>query len=275
MTAIPKPDAAEPPRAPSQAEWDALSEEGRQALRARLGPMPDHEALPPEGDWHIDAVRAAEDALDGHFHKRGRGVYIGRGLTVYYANERRFAPDLFVVLDVPVHKRTVWIVNDEKRGLDFVMEVHYGGRRKKDAEENVVRYARLGISEYFMFDARRMSLFGWRLANPTDRTYTRIIPQNGRWAVQTLGLELGVRDGLPRWFDGLGLVPVVRELNTELSTALNDALERAQQAETERDTFEAERDAVQTERDAVEAERDAALAEVARLRAELERLRGE
>ena len=169
----------------------------------------------------------------------------------------------------------------EGRGLDFVLEVHYGGRRRKDAEVNVARYARLRIPEYFMFDARRVVLHGWRLESPTDRQYTRIIPQNGRWPVRSLGMELGLRDGQPRWYDGVGIVPLTLELNAELSLSLNDALERAQQAEAERDAAEAERAeaearaAAESERAAAESERAAAAeAEVARLRAEIERLRG-
>jgi len=301
---ISEPDRTpeEPPRAPSQAAWDAMSPAERAAVLERLGPMPDHELAPPEGDWHIEAVRTSEDSLDGYFRKRDRGAYIGRGLTVYYPEERRFAPDLFVVLDVPAGRRTVWNVSAEGRGLDFVLEVHYGGRRRKDAEENVVRYARLGIQEYFMFDARRVVLHGWHRAKSSDRTYTRIIPQNGRWPVRSLGMELGLRDGQPRWYDGLGIVPLTRELNAELSLSLNDALERAQQAEAERDEAEAERDEAEarataeaeratalseratalSERVAAEAERAtaeaaaraAAEAEIARLRAEIERLRG-
>jgi hypothetical protein len=148
-----------------------------------------------------------------------------------------------------------------------VLEVHCGGRRRKDAEENIARCARLRILEYFMFDARRVVLRGWRLESPTDRQYTRIIPQNGRWPVRSLGMELGLRDGQPRWYDGVGIVPLTRELNAELSLSLNDALERAQQAEAERDEAEAERAEA-------EARAAAAEAEITRLRAELERLRG-
>jgi Uma2 family endonuclease len=288
MSSVADPDADFGPRAPSQAAWDAMSAAERAAVLERLGPMLESEAAPSEGDWHIEAVRVSEDALGGHFEKRNRAVYIGRGNTVYYPDERRFAPDLFIVLDVETHKRTVWVVSQEKRGLDFVLEVHYGGRRRKDAEENVARYARLGIPEYFMFDARRVVLHGWRLEHPDDRTYTRIVPQNGRWAVRSLGMELGLKNAVPRWYDGLGIVPLVRELNAELSVSLNEALERAQQAESERDEAlelaqqgtealeEAQRRATaESERAAAEAQaRAAAEAELARLRLELERLRG-
>jgi Uma2 family endonuclease len=268
-------EAEEPPRAPSQAVWDAMTPAERAAVLEPLGPMPDHEMAPPEGDWHIEAVRVSEDSLDGHFRKEGRGAYIGRGLTVYYPEERRFAPDLFVVLDVAQHRRTVWNVSAEGRGLHFVLEVHYGGRRRKDAEENVARYARLRIPEYFMFDARRVVLHGWRLENPTDRQYTRIVPQNGRWTVGSLGMELGLRDGQPRWYHGLGMVPLTRELNAELSLSLNDALERAERALVERDAAETERQTAEAERKTIETERDVIAAENARLRAELARLRGE
>jgi hypothetical protein len=122
----------------------------------------------------------------------------------------------------------------------------------------------------------------------TDGTYTRIVPQNGRWAVRSLGMELGLKNAVPRWYDGLGIVPLVRELNAELSVSLNEALERAQQAESERDEAlelaqqgtealeEAQRRATaESERAAAEAQaRAAAEAELARLRLELERLRG-
>ena len=265
----------EPPRAPSREVWEKLSAEERARWIERLGPMPESERNAAESDWHINAVRASEDALDGFFRKRGRGSYIGRGLTVYYPEERRFAPDLFVVNDTETHQRSVWNVLVEGKGLDFALEVHWGGDKRKDSERNVIRFARMGIPEYFLFDARRVVLHGWRLARPQDRTYERIVPQNGRWPVQTLGLELGLRDGLPRWYDGLGVVPLTRELNAELSLSLNDALERAQQAEAARDAA-IERAAAEAQRAAAVEERAAAAeAELEALRAELARLRRE
>jgi Uma2 family endonuclease len=264
MASDPKSPA---PRAPSREVWAGLTEAERAKWVERLGPMPDSERFAPESDWHIEAVRTSEDSLEAFFRKRGRGVYIGRSITVYYPEERRFAPDLFVVNDVEGHRRSVWNVLVEGRGLDFALEVHWGGDKRKDAERNVEWFARLGIPEYFLFDARRTVLHGWHLAAPDDRVYTRIVPQNGRWPVRSLGLELGLWEGQPRWYDGVGMVPLTRELNQALSLSLNEALERVRDAEAERDEA-ADRAAAASERAAAEAERAAAAeAEIARLRA--------
>ena len=244
----------ETPRAPSSEVWAGLTEPERARWIERLEPMPDSERFAPESDWHIEAVRTSEDSLDAFFRKRGRGVYIGRSITVYHAEERRFAPDLFVVNDVEGRRRSVWNVLAEGRGLDFALEVHWGGDKRKDAERNLLWFARLGIPEYFIFDARRTVLHGWHLAEPCDRTYTRIVPQGGRWPVRSLGLELGLWEGQPRWYDGVGMVPLTRELS------LNDALERLQEAEAERDE--------------ATAWATAAEAELERLRAELGHTRG-
>jgi hypothetical protein len=49
------------------------------------------------------------------------------------------------VLDVEPHERDRWTVSQEQRGLDFVLEIHVKASATKDFEDNVVRYARLGI----------------------------------------------------------------------------------------------------------------------------------
>src|SRR5262245_36984624 len=41
-----------------------------------------------------------------------------------------------------------WVVAEEGKGLDFVLEVLHKGDRNKDLVENVERYAQLGIPEY-------------------------------------------------------------------------------------------------------------------------------
>ncbi len=63
------------------------------------------------------------------------------------------------------------MVSYERKGLDWVMEVHVGGDRKKDAEFNVERYARVGIPEYFIYDRSREELLVYRLPSPTARRY--------------------------------------------------------------------------------------------------------
>ncbi len=165
------------------------------------------------------------------------------------------------------------MVNREGRTLDFVLEVHAQGDKKKDTQRNVTRYAELGIPEYVIYDTERRTLSGFRLSSGA-REYTPVLSRLGRWPSAVLGLSLGVRDGRLRFFDELHVIPFQRELNEELEKALIEA-ERTAISEAERATAEAERASAEAERAAAEAERasaeaeraDAAEREVARLRA--------
>lgn len=248
------------PLAPTQEEWDALSADERQAVLAALpGEVTDAEMTPPEGDRHFKAKAGALDALRGHFTRLRRRVYLAAELPVYYPNEPRFAPDLLAVFDVEDHDRDRWVVSAERKGLDWVLEVHVGGDRKKDAEANVARYARLGIPEYFLYDRARGRLSAFRLASPDARTYAPIVPQAGRYASQVLGLEVQVERDRLRFFAGNALLLESGELIVRLETMLEELSRRAEDEARLREE-EARR-------------REEAEAEIARLRAELERLK--
>jgi Uma2 family endonuclease len=252
------------PRAPSQDAWDRMSEvERAAAVEALPASMTDAEASPPEGDLHYDAKNDARETLREWFRRRGKQVYVAAELTTYYPDEPRFAPDVLVVFDVPVHDRMKWVVSAEGRGLDWVLEVHVGGDRKKDAELNVTRYARLGIPEYFIYDRARQHLTGYRLA-PGATTYTRIVPQAGRYPSEVLELELSLQHGRLCFFHANAELLTPRDLAARLEGMVAQ-LEQERDAEAERARTEAERARTEAER----AQR--AEDELNRLRAELER----
>ncbi len=268
------------PIAPPTEVWQRLTPSERTALLARLGPMP-QEALPPVGDPHIDAERLVEDAVGGWIRRRRTRAYIGRGITVYYPAEPRFAPDFFVVFDVEEGQRTSWVVDREGRGLDFVLEIHFAGDRAKDLATNVERYARLGIPEYFVFDVSRERIYGWRQAERPG-TYVPILPQGGRWRSESLGAELGLVGGALRFFVDAALLPLATEIQAELSRALDDALKRAEREarRAEDEARRAEDEARRAEEEARRAEEearraDALAAENAQLRALVAKLRGD
>ncbi|ADO75237.1 Uma2 family endonuclease [Stigmatella aurantiaca] len=191
------------PQAPSQEEWDAMDEAARaRVLNSLPGEVTWEEMAPPEGDRHFQAKIRALDALRGYFTRQKRRVYLAAELPVYFPAKKRFAPDLLAVLDVETHERDRWVVSAEGKGLDFVLEVHVGGDRKKDSELNVERYAQLGIPEYFVYDRARQRLFGWRLPVSGARAYMPILAQHGRYASEQLGLELQVEDGRLRFWAG-------------------------------------------------------------------------
>jgi hypothetical protein len=240
---------------------------------------------PPEGDPHRVPKQRGLEALDAFFRRAGRKVYLSSELPVYYPAERMFAPDLIAVCDVEPHERLRWTVAHEGKGLDFALEVTLSGSRKKDLEENVERFARLGIPEYFVFDRPNRRLHGWRLSE-TGRSYEAVVPQAGRWRSVVLGLDLALEGDRFRFYLGTAVVPELSELVDRanlLVDSLQDKLEtmerlldqERQRAEEERQRAEEERQRAEEERQRAEEERqraDHAERELERLRAEIERL---
>ncbi len=255
------------PRAPSREAWERMSPEERARVVDSLpGEVTYEEMAPPEGDKHSEAKVSALDALKGYFKRQRRKVYLAMELPVYYPAERRFAPDLLVVLDVETHSRNKWLVSHEGRGLDWVLEVHVGGDRKKDAEYNVRRYARLGIPEYFIYDRARQRLEGYRLGTPEAREYTRMEPQQGRYISEVLGLELQLEgDRLRFW---AGNAPLLE--SDELIARMNELITGLQQRVDEEARQRAEEARQRTEETRRREELEQRLAE---LQAEMERLK--
>ena len=257
------------PRAPPQEIWDEMTPAERQRVVDSLpSELEISQAHPPEGDFHFEAKAAAKDTLRGYFQRIGRPVYVACELPVYYPKEPLFAPDVIAVRDVELKHRMSWTVSSEGKGLDLALEVLWAGRAKKDLEENVARYAALGIPEYFVFDRRRLRLRGYRLPSPTAKRYQPILPQEGRLASAVLDLELGIEGETLRFYHGLAPLPEAGELIARLGSMVGDLETRME---------EAERRSEETERRIEEAER--ALAEerskLAEALAEIDRLKRE
>lgn len=244
--------------APSQEEWDALDEAEREAVSAALpGEVTDAEMSPPEGDLHFKGKTRALDALRNYFKRQRRRIYLAPELPVYYPAEPRFAPDLLAVLDADDHDRNSWFVSREGKGLDWILEVHVGGDRKKDAERNVARYARLGIQEYFVYDRARNRLAAYQLT-AGSRAYVPMVPQGGLYTSHVLGLDVEVQKDRLRFYAGSAMLLESEELISRLERMLEEVSERAEE-ETRLREEEARL-------------RLAAAEEIERLRAEIERL---
>jgi Uma2 family endonuclease len=212
------------PRSPSMEEWAAMTAAERAKVVAMLPAEVPWELSPPEGDWHIDAKVRVRGTLNEFFRRAGRRIYVSNELAVFYPREPRFSPDILAVLDVDPHPRTKWVVVDEGKGLDLVIEVHHEGDRKKDYETNVERYARLGIAEYFIFDVGAVDLRGYRLSASRPSTYVPILPQSGRWTSTVLGLDLALEDDRIRFFHGTAALLEATELAAQLGKMLDEAL---------------------------------------------------
>ena len=64
------------------------------------------------------------------------------------------APDVFVVVGAPVHKRHSYKLWEESKAPDFVLEVTSRSTRKEDQGRKREVYASLGVEEYWLFDPR-------------------------------------------------------------------------------------------------------------------------
>lgn len=189
-----------------------------------------------EGRPHQKARTQALDELSRHFKEMGREIYLADDLSVIYPGYDSFVPDILAVLDVPQpedDERTAWIVADEGRGLDLVIEVLHLGKRDKDLTRNVELYAELGIREYFVFDRKQLKLHGFRLPGPTARAYQPIRPRLGKHASKVLGLDLAVIGKSLRFFAGHAELVGSEQIIDRLSKMMEEVEARADLAQSE------------------------------------------
>ena len=115
----------------------------------------------PEGQWvaqsvsHGDAVEQATGALRQHFRERAE-VLVAMELRVYYRrgnNQVWLQPDVQVVHGVGRSpSRSSYLVWQEGKPPDFVLEVASPLTAAKDAQDKVGEYASLGVREYWRLD---------------------------------------------------------------------------------------------------------------------------
>jgi Uma2 family endonuclease len=213
------------------AERLRLQVEINDALSAPAGLM-------SEGRPHKKAKSSAIDALGLHFKTIGRTVYLAEEMAVLYPSDKPFSPDVLAVLDVEQpedDERMAWVVIDEGKGPDFVLEVLHRGDRDKDLVENVELYGRLCIPEYFVYDRARQQIHGFRLNAPGSARYQRIVPQLGHYRSGVLGLDLAIIDDNLRFLSGEATLPVSADLIGRLQGMMENLEAKAEQARANAD----------------------------------------
>jgi len=227
-------DAPEVPTAPGEAEWRALSPSEREAfLDDSLAALQREAELMAEGNPHIRAKFRIRIMLEDFFSRIGRRIYLGTELPVHYPGERVFAPDFLAVLDVedPGHddQRMAWVVVDEGRGLDLVIEILHRGDPHKDLVHNVLTYARMGIPEYFVYDRRKDRISGFRLPASGAARYEPIPSHGGTLSSRVLGLDLAISGGRLHFYYGGARVPETRELLARAQRLLDEVQDRVEE----------------------------------------------
>jgi Uma2 family endonuclease len=168
------------------------------ALRKTL-PYPTSDGKPmAETDWHRILMIDLIQTLENWFADDPK-VYVSGNLLMFYVpgdRRRHLSPDVFVVKGVPKHKRLYYLVWEEKKGPDIVIELTSKSTRNEDLKKKFELYQGiLEVSEYFLFDPLgdylKPPLQGFRLQ---DGKYEPIAPAKNRLPSQTLRLHLE-RDG--------------------------------------------------------------------------------
>jgi Uma2 family endonuclease len=232
-----------------------------------------------ETDLHRDLMLALIETLQT-WYAHDRMVYVSGNLLVFYepGNRRRhLSPDVFVVKGVPMHRRENYLIWEEGRGPDMVIELTSASTRTEDVDEKMALYRDvLRVPEYFLFDPRGEYLDpdfqGFHLAGGE---YVPIEPVANRLPSAVLGLHLE-RDGhWMRLFDpttGQYLLNS-KERAQRAEQARQLEAQGRQQAEQARQQVEQARQQAEQARQQAELGRQQAEAENERLRRELEELK--
>jgi Uma2 family endonuclease len=154
-----------------------------------------------ETDIHATCMMYVTYALKGWLKRRARtDVYVASNNFLYFerGNPRAVvSPDVYVVMGVPAHLRDTYLLWNEPKGPDFVLEVTSASTRREDRRRKRDVYAALGVSEYFMYDPRAEYLTpplqGFRLRDGEYRALPGVTALSNRGvsvASEVLGLEL-------------------------------------------------------------------------------------
>ena len=154
-----------------------------------------------ETQIHGECMMYVTYALRRYFPKRGRDdVYVGSNNFLYYerGNPRAVvAPDVYVVLGAPASPpRDTYMLWNEPKGPDFVLEVTSASTRRVDERRKRGVYAALGVREYFLYDPRAEyltpALRGFRLHDGEYRALPAVTVLSNRGVSvvsEVLGLE--------------------------------------------------------------------------------------
>lgn len=216
---------------------------------------PDEDGKPMAvSDLHRRELIWTLETLEAHF-SHNPTVYISGDILMYYVEgspNKSISPDVLVTFGIGQKLRRTYLVWEEGKVPDFVMEFSSKNTYKNDLTKKMDIYTSLKIQNYFLYDAEGLylpsPLMGFELV---DGIY-KAIPEdeNGGIRSSSLDLDFRLRD------EGLGIYdPNAKEW-----------VKTRAEAETMRADAAEERAAQETIR------ANNAEAEVAKLREQIERL---
>ena len=171
---VPRPHAGVPPRPVSAKAPRPVSYAGRlvqelpafpsraalRALTQRELPETDGRPL-PESMYQHPTIHYTVSALGRWFRTRRPEAYVAGELLVYSEGREEadgrvraewVVPDVLVAFGVGGHRRHSYVLWQEGKAPEFVLEVASGSTWRRDRDEKPGVYAGLGVREYFLYD---------------------------------------------------------------------------------------------------------------------------
>ena len=189
-----------------------------------------------ENMWQFDAIlNAANDIRSAY-----PGALVAGDILVYPEegnSDNKIAPDVLVAFGIGTEKRFVYLVWQEGKPPDWVLEVASPSTQAKDRDHKRFRYAAMGVPEYWLFDPKgdvyprgTPSLQGLGLVDGEYRPLeSRLVDGKRMIHSKVLGLDVRGEDELLRFWD-----PVKRrdiEHSPEIKVAREHEAARANRAE--------------------------------------------
>ena len=173
-----------------------------------------------ESDFQRDSLLYAVDVLQQHFRARP-DVYVSGNLLLYYEEgnpKAVVAPDVFVVMGASNHRRMSYLLWQEPKGPDFVLEVTSRSTRKRDQGPKRELYRRLGVQEYWQYDPTGdyldPALQGYELRGGEYEALPAVERGADRLLLRSavLGLELRLEAGEFRFRDAAADAPAAGQV---------------------------------------------------------------
>ncbi|QIR37569.1 Uma2 family endonuclease [Tolypothrix sp. PCC 7910] len=156
--------------------------------------LPFDDGVPMESARHKAQMDLLIDALIPWLSHREDG-FVGGNMFVYYSlaqvrNKDFKGPDFFVVLGVPKGERKSWVVWEEGKAPDVVIELLSESTAAADKNEKKLIYQnQMRVPEYFWYDPFNPD--DWAGFSIQQRVYQPLIPNERNQLVsESLGLAL-------------------------------------------------------------------------------------